>query len=173
MRLSRLIGMLALAMIAVAANAQLKIGHINSQELLAAMPETDSAQKKLANLAKESELMLEELNVEFNKKWEDYSKKLEDKENPMSPLIRSAKEAELQELQQRIQVFRQQAEQDLQKQRAELLQPIQETALKAVNEVAEENGFTYVLDMGIGVVIYAAPDSEDILPLVKKKLNLK
>ena len=57
--------------------------------------------------------------------------------------------------------------------RMQLFQPIQEKAIKAVNEVAEENGFTYILDTGAGAVVYSSPSSLDILPLVKTKLGLK
>ena len=62
---------------------------------------------------------------------------------------------------------------DLQKKRVELFTPVQEAALNAVNEVAEENGFTYIFDTGMGSVVYTSPDSQDILALVKKKLGLE
>lgn len=173
MRITKIIGLLAIATLSLTATAQTKIGHINSQELLAAMPQTDSAQKKLEKIAMDHELAIEEMTVEFNKKYEDYLKKMEDQVNPMSDLIRAAKEAELQEIQQRVQGFQQQAEQDIQAQRQQLFMPIQEKAIAAVNEIAAEQGFTYILDSGMGVVVYSAPDAEDILPLVKTKLGIK
>ncbi len=149
--------------------AQIKLGHINSQELFAAMPERDTAQRKLQGIARQFENTLEELEVEYNKKLDDYQKNVA----TMTDLIRKTKENELQDILQRIQNFQIEAEQDLAKQRAELLKPIQEKAFKAVNEVAEENGFTYIFDMGTGAVIYASDNTEDILPLVKKKLGLE
>jgi outer membrane protein len=173
MKLKKIFGLLALASLSFTAIAQGKFGHINSQELLSAMPETDSAQKKLEKLAKDNESALEEMTVEFNKKYEDYVQKMNDTENSMSELIRAAKEAELQEMQQRIQTFQQQAERDMQQQRMVLFQPIQEKAVAAVNDVAKENGFTYIFDTGTGVIVYSAPDAQDILPLVKAKLGLK
>jgi outer membrane protein len=157
----------------VSANGQekLKIGHINSQELLAAMPESDSAQKKLEKIAKEHELVLEEMSVEFNKKFESYRKAVD--EGTLSDLARATKEAELEDLQNRITTFEQTAQQDIQQKRMEIFTPFQEAALNAVNTVAEENGFTYILDTGVGAVVYTSPDSEDILPLVKAKLGLQ
>lgn len=149
--------------------SQAKIGHINSQELLQAMPESDSAQKKLERLAQQHQLTLEEMTVEFNKKLTSYQENL----NEYSDLVRASKEADLSDLQQRIQAFQQNAEQEIQQKRMQLFQPIQEKALNAVNEVAEENGFTYILDSGVGVVVYSAPDADDIMPLVKVKLGLK
>ncbi len=163
---------LLLCSVAFAANAQaLKIGHINSQELLSAMPASDTAQRKLEKIATEHELILEEMTVEFNKKFEAYRKAIE--ANTLSDLARATKEAELEELQNRIATYEQSAQQDLQQKRMQLFQPVQEAALNAVNEVAAENGFTYIFDTGMGAVVYTSPDSEDILPLVKAKLGLQ
>lgn len=149
--------------------SQLKLGHINSQELFDAMPERDTAQKKLENIAKEIENTLEELQVEYNKKLDNYQQNI----NTMSDLIRTTKENELQDLMQRIQQFQVQAEQDLTRRRSELFLPIQEKALKAINEVSEEHGFTYVFDMSVGVVLFASDSTQNILPLVKEKLGLE
>jgi outer membrane protein len=171
--LRKLFGVAIIASLSLAASAQLKIGHVNSQELLSLMPEADSAQKKVEKLSQDHQMLLEEMTVEFNKKLDDYQKKLDDQANPMSPLVKSSKEAELQDLQNRVQLFEQQASQELQQKKMELFQPIQEKAMKAINDVATENGFTYILDSGVGVILYSAPNSEDILPLVKKKLGLQ
>ena len=53
-----------------------------------------------------------------------------------------------------------------------LLKPIVDRAKKAIEEVGKENGYTYIFDSGIGTVLYSQ-DSDDIMPLVKKKLGLK
>lgn len=162
--------LVVMAFSAINAQQKLKVGHINSQELLALMPESDSAQKKLEKLANEHQLVLEEMSVEFNKKFEAYRLKMD--EGSLSDLARASKEAELEDLQTRIQQFEQTAQQDLQQKRVEIFTPVQEKALNAVNEVAEENGFTYIFDTGMGALVYTSPDSQDILPLVKTKLGL-
>lgn len=149
---------------------QIKLGHIDSQKLIMAMPESDSAQKKLQKVEQEFQATLEELQVEFNRKFKNY----QDNYTTMTELIRSTKESELNELSERIQNFQTQAQQDFERQRVELFRPIQEKAKKAVDEVAEENGFTYIFDIGpgVGAIVYASTDTEDILPLVKAKLGL-
>lgn len=149
---------------------QIKLGHIDSQKLIMAMPESDSAQKKLQKVEQEFQATLEELQVEFNRKFKNY----QDNYTTMTELIRSTKESELNELSERIQNFQTQAQQDFERQRVELFRPIQEKAKKAVDAVAEENGFTYIFDIGpgVGAIVYASPDTEDILPLVKAKLGL-
>ncbi len=57
--------------------------------------------------------------------------------------------------------------------RDELLHPIYEKATNAIKEVGKENGFTYIFDLNSGGVVYVAETSEDVLPLVKKKLGLQ
>lgn len=155
----------------VIAQSSPKLGHINSSLLFTAMPESDSAQKQLEREASAIQKTLEELNVEFNKKYEDYLKLSNDATT--SALILRTKEEELQTIQQRSQTFEQQAQQTITNKRAELFKPIQDKALKAVSDVAAENGFTYIFDTAGGVIVYTAPESQDILPLVKTKLGLK
>lgn len=53
----------------------------------------------------------------------------------------------------------------------QLVQPLIDKAKKAIEEVAKENGFTYIIDTSSGALLYSG--GEDILPLVKKKLNLQ
>ncbi|MCK4852635.1 MAG: OmpH family outer membrane protein [Bacteroidales bacterium] len=153
----------------IPANSQdLKFGHINSQELLTAMPESDSAQATIESLAGDYELQLEEMNVELRKKYDDYL----NNQDSYSSLIKQTKEADIQEMQQRIQQFEQMAQQDLQSQQQQLLQPILEKANNAIKEVAEENGFVYIFDVSRGNPVYFSDKSIDILPLVRTKLGL-
>jgi len=146
----------------------LKIGHINSQELLMAMPENDSAQVKMGKLANEMQNQFQEMQNEYNNKYQDFI----NKRATYSELIQKTKNAELQDLAQRIQDFQQTADQDLQKQRANIYKPVIDKANKAIADVAKENGFTYILDLAQGGVIYVDENSMDILPLVKQKLGL-
>jgi outer membrane protein len=149
-------------------NAQeLKFGHIDSRELLLSMPESDSAQLKIQQLSEEYQQQMEEMNVELNKKYDDY---LQNRES-FTELIRQTKEADIQEMQQRISNFEQMAQQDLQTQQQQLMQPILEKANNAVKEVAQENGFIYIFDIGSGNPVYWSDQSVDILPMVKTKLG--
>lgn len=153
------------------AQGTVKLGHINSSAVFAAMPESDSAQKTLERERESMRKTLEELQVELNKKYEDYLKLTQDKTT--SQLILQTKEEEMNTLQQRMQNFQQSAEQTLSTRGTELFKPIQDKAIKAVTDVAAENGFTYIFDTAGGAVVYTSPDSQDILPLVKTKLGLK
>ena len=53
----------------------------------------------------------------------------------------------------------------------ELLDPILRKAQSAIDEVAKDGKYTYILDSGSGALLYSK-ESEDILPKVKKELGL-
>lgn len=146
----------------------LKFGHINSQELLMAMPERDSAEAKLKKYGKDLQDQIETLQVEFNKKYQDYLQK----KATFTDAIREMKEKELSDLQQRSQEFEQTAQQDYQKQQAELMKPIVDKANAAITKVAKANGFIYIFDVSTGSVAYFSDQSVDVLPLVKKELGI-
>jgi outer membrane protein len=146
-----------------------KFAHINSQELLAAMPESDSAQAQIERLAANYESQLEEMQVELNKKYDDY---LTNRDS-YTDLIRQTKESEISDLQSRIQQFQTIASEELQTKRTELLKPILDKANGAIKNVAEANNFIYVFDISQGNPIYFSDQSVDILQLVKDKLGVK
>lgn len=150
------------------AQVSLKIGHINSQELLLAMPENDSALLKLGKASKDLQDQYQVMQAEYNSKIQDFITK----RDSYSELIKQTKNSELQSMEQRIQQFQQNAEQDIQIKRVDIYKPILDKANEAISEVAKENGFTYILDLAQGTVIYRAETSMDIFPLVKQKLGL-
>src|SRR5690554_341166 len=114
---------------------ELKFGHIDMQELIQVMPERTSALSTLETEAGELEDMLMTMQQELQTMFEEYTQKRE----TMSDLVRQAKEEDIQAKQQRIEVFRTQADQQLQQKQQELMAPIFDKADKAIAEVAKEN----------------------------------
>jgi outer membrane protein len=145
-----------------------QFGHVTSELLLQAMPEYDSARVKLQNLQKQYELEIERIQVEINKKIEEFNQG----EATMSDLIKEAKASEIQEMQMRLQNFSQTAQQDLQQQNMVFIQPVMDKARSAIDEVAKEHGLIYVFDLSAGNPIYTSEESLDMVPLVKAKLGL-
>lgn len=146
-----------------------KFGHVTSELLLQAMPEYDSAQANMEELREHYSLEIERIQVEINKKIEEFNQK----EATMSNLIKEAKASEIQELQMRLQNYSQTAQQDLQKQSMAMIQPVMDKARKAIDAVAKERGLIYVFDLSQGNPVYTSAESLDMLPLVKAKLGIK
>ena len=150
------------------AQKTVKLGHVNFAELMQIMPGKDSAQAAYEAEGKVLEGELTAMQEELQKKYADY----QERKAQMTELIRTTKEQELNDLNQRIQNYLQSAQQKLQEKEKELLQPIINRAKQAISDVAKENGYSYVFDTSGGILLYQQ-DSDDIFPLVKKKLGLK
>ncbi|MBR3288022.1 MAG: OmpH family outer membrane protein [Bacteroidales bacterium] len=151
---------------AFAQKATVAVGHINSTELLQQMPELENVKTELQKLQKELEESLETMQVEYNQKLDEY----QTKKSTWSDLIISTKEQELVQFGERIQAFQESASQRMSAKQQELMQPIQEKAVKAIGDVAAEKGLLYVIDDA--VAIFISPDAVDVMPDVKKKLGI-
>ena len=160
--------LVALTLAAMSVSAQVKLGHIETQKLIQAMPEWTAAQKTFEEEQKKVNTELNGLREQFQTKLAEYSEKMK----TYSEAMRATTEEELQGLQQRIQRFQETAMAQLEKTQNDLMQPVMEKALNAIKEVGKENGFTYIFDMNAGI-LYTAENSQDVLPLVKKKLGLQ
>jgi outer membrane protein len=148
----------------------LKFGHINTDELMQAMPEFDTAQVKFEKYGKELQNALELMSVELNNKNEAYQKESKN----YSEIVKQTKEQELIDMNKRIQDFQNNAQSQLQSKQAELFQPIYQKVDKAIKDVGKENGFFYVFDVAKGVLLYFdETKSTNVTPLVKAKLGMK
>jgi len=144
-----------------------KIGHISLDSLLTVMPESKTAKATQAEYYKQLEGTIVTMQTELQTKYKDY----QDNEMKFNELIKQTKQKELNDLNQRIQDFQASAQQDLQKKNDELTKPIFDKARKAIEQVAKENGYKYVIDSSAGNLLYSEP-SDDILTLVMKKLGI-
>lgn len=148
------------------ASAQSKVAHINTQELVAAMPEMKSAQGQMDQLAKTYEAEIKELATALQKKMEQY-----DAEAASQTDQENAKRLqEVQGMEQNIRQYQANAQKDLQQKELDLLKPITEKAKAAILKVARAQGFDYVLDSSQGSGVIMA-DGKDLMADVKKELG--
>ncbi|MGC3978899.1 MAG: OmpH family outer membrane protein [Paludibacteraceae bacterium] len=158
-----------IALLPVGLMAQdVKLGHVNSQEILSIMPERTEIEKKLNALQDDVEKELVKMREEYNAKVKEFV----DKQATMPETIKQARQSEIVEMEQRINTFSQTAQSDLSKQYQDLTAPMIEKVKKAIGEVAAEGGYTYIFDLVSQTIVYQSPKSNDITPIVKKKLGL-
>ncbi|WP_142784985.1 OmpH family outer membrane protein [Changchengzhania lutea] len=148
------------------AQAQSKVAHINTQELITAMPEMKAAQAQLETLSKTYQTDIQSSVTEFQTLLKQYEAEASTKTEEEN----AKRGQEIQEKQQRIQQFQADAQKDLQKKEIDLLQPITEKAKAAILKVARAQGFDYVFDSAQGVTILA--DGKNLLDDVKKDLGI-
>ena len=91
--------------------SQVKVAHINTQQLISEMPEVIAKQKELAQLEKTYTTEIENTIKEFQTKAQSYAA---DAEN-QTEVTNQARQKELETMQQNIQSYRETATQDLQK----------------------------------------------------------
>jgi outer membrane protein len=147
-------------------NAQSKVAHINTQELVQAMPETKAAQAEIEKLSKTYQVQIQDMGNEYDAKVKRY-----DAEAATQTAEENQKRVEeVAGMRQSIAQFQQTAQQELQKKEFDLLKPITEKAKEAILKVARAQGFHYVLDstQGQGVIL---ADGKDLMEDVKKELG--
>jgi outer membrane protein len=156
-----------LFMTSVTAEAQ-KIGYIRIDDIVGVMPEVQKVNLDTVGQKFIQDSVLPRYNYiqsEYNRKMADLSDTVK---NPLSVRTQIMKEiqddqAELNNAQnviQQVQQFKQ----------SEFLKPYYEKAKKAIDQVAKEKGYTYVLSTDVFVV---APEGDDITLAVLAKLNIK
>ncbi len=146
-----------------------KLGHVDFQTVVSQMPEIASVQLKMDTLQNQWENMMVKMREEHTTK----IKELQDNQATMPQSIQEARLAEIQEIENRISTFQQQAYSDLQKKQKEFMAPIIEKVRNAIKVVGTENKLTYIFDLSSQNIVYMAPTAFDVTPLVKKKLGLK
>ncbi|MBR6116060.1 MAG: OmpH family outer membrane protein [Paludibacteraceae bacterium] len=163
--MKKLFLVLALALPMMAA-AQ-KIGHVNSSEIIAAMPELAEAQKSLEAKEAEYKTEVEQMQQELQTRYQAF----QEKANMLGEAARNKELMELQDLDSRVQKFVEFSRQALQEEQQKLMQPIQEKVMKAIETEAKAKGLSYVLDQQ--AMLYIGKDAVDLTPAVKKALGLK
>jgi outer membrane protein len=147
-----------------------KFGHLNSNDIIMAMPEKDSVKVKSDKYFKELQDTYESMTVEYNNKLQKYM----GEKDKLTDLIKKTREEELNTAQQRMQEFQQSAQTEMQQKNQELMQPIIEKVKKAITEIGKEGGYTYIFDLAtqVQVIVYFSADSQDVTDLVMQKLGL-
>ena len=155
-------------------NAQeLKFGHIDTETLIQALPDYDTAVARLERLSRTLTNELELMQVELNNKFAAYQRD----EGNLTDLVKQARAQELDDQSRRLQEFQQSAQQTFEGSRSEYFQPIMAKVEKAIKDVGRENGFIYIFIVGSGsgssVVYFDEVKSVDIMPLAKAKLGVR
>jgi len=159
---------LAIALIATTSfvNAQTKVAHINTQELVQAMPEMKVAQAELEKMAKNYQTDIQAMGTEFQNKVKQYQAEAASQ----TPEENAKREQEVGTMEQSIRQYQSTAQQKLAEKEAALLEPIYKKAKDAIVKVSKAQGFNYVLDSTAGQGVILA-DGTDLMAAVKQELG--
>ena len=154
------------------AHSGLKLGWINSAQLLEAMPERIKADSEITKFARSYQEVLEGMQKELQTKFQQYRSS----EKTMSDAMKETMQNEIQDLQARMESTNTSAKEKVQAKQQEIFGPILEKADKAIKSVAKERSYDYIFDAnasGGSMFLLYSRESDNILPLVKAKLGLK
>lgn len=150
-------------------SAQNRFGNIDMARLYAVMPESQQVELELSQLQAA-------YDNEIQKMGEDYQLKVSSfvaVQQSLDQNIAEARAQEIEQLQQRIQQFREKAAQTLREQRQAKTSGIVEKVSQAIQAVGKKYGYTYIFDLKQSGILYFSPEQcDDVLPLVKAELGL-
>jgi len=169
--MKKIVFLLAIALTAgfTQANAQtqaLKLGYVNSQELLSMMPEATQADTTLSRYTRALGEQYQTMLQEGQTKMEEY----QSKKDTWTAAVRETKERAINDLQNRVQEFQVSAQDSIQAKKAQLFKPLLDKAQKAIQDVGAEGNYDYIFD---GSSLLYAKDAQNLLPKVKAKLGIK
>ena len=127
---------------ALSASAQMKLAHVNSQQLLDTMPSRKDALEKLRKFEQDGYLELQEIQKDLESAYKRY----EQNKGAMSPVILKIEEEKIMKKQQGLEDRQTALQQELQIYNQELNKPILARVQKAVEIVSDRKKINYVLD---------------------------
>ena len=146
---------------------ELKIAHVNFENVFTSLPESEAAGKQLNAFYEQVQADIKSMRDEYFKKIEDF-RQLGDS---VSESIKVRRLQEINDLEERINVRTQQADQELVTKRDELNTPIIQKIQQAIRDVATERGLMYVFESN--APLFTSPDATDITQSVKTKLGVQ
>ncbi|MFV0604263.1 MAG: OmpH family outer membrane protein [Niabella sp.] len=159
---------LALAVIiggSITTNAQQKIGYVDGEALVYLLPEIKDVQAKLDKYTKDT------LDGQLNRFVADYKEKDSVYKNPSTVAsVKQVLEKDLAQLGETINNWQQIANQAYQSKQNQLLNPLFAKVRTAIQAVAKEKAYAYILSPE---AIIVSPPGDDITKAVADKLGVK
>lgn len=163
------IALLLLLIVPMSVFAQ-KFGHLKSTDVLTVMPEFTKAQTDIQAMQKQYEDEMKRATDELTKKYTEYQQE----QANLPKNIQERRQKELQELNEKGMQFQADAQQQLQKAYAEMMEPIYKKIDDAIKAVGQEGGYVYIFDLNRTDIPFVNESlSTDVTPIVKGKLGLK
>ncbi len=147
-----------------------KIGHINSEAIMQALPEAIDAQKSLDAIVAQWEGELQKMQAEWKRKFDDYDKK----KLILTEQVRAEQEKELRDLDQGITEFRNKKfgqNGELFQKQNEIMKPIQNKIFQVLETIAQEDGYDYIFDRSGEILLLYANEKRDLTTLVVQRMQ--
>lgn len=165
--MKKLVNSVVFLFISVSVFAQTKVGTVDSEYLLASLPELNEVQENIETYGGELDSQFKEMVGNYQGKVDEF----QSLKDTVSDADRKAKQDVIVGIEQDIQKFRQNSQQLIQIRRNELMRPLYTKIGTAIDAVAKEKGYTQVLTLG-NAVAYFDP-KHDITQAVADNLGIE
>lgn len=146
-----------------------KVGYVNSQEIIALMPDVKEANSNLETYGAQLKKRAEQMYKSLETKAASLQQKRDNGE--ISPKQLEVELAALQQEEQKLVEFQGKSQTDIATKQNELLEPILKKVQDAIDAIAKEGNYTYIFDSSQGMILYA-DESADITGQVKSRLGM-
>ena len=145
-----------------------KFGYLSYDSVMVAVPDYTELKTNMAQLREQYEAEQKRVENDFNKKYEEFL----DGQASLPKTILQKRQSELQEMLDRNIEFKKQSQKMLSEAEANMMEVIKTTINMAVNIIAQERGYAFVLNTDKEAVTFINPAlGEDITEAVKQLLN--
>lgn len=146
-----------------------KFGYVNSADIVQVMPEFTKAQKKLQDLEKMYTDDFNAFRTELEKKGTEFEKLQKDS---VPENILKRRYEELLQMEQRLQQYGQEVQQNLAKAEQEEMIAIQSKLRDALDAIGREGGYVCIFDLSSGMPYISKTLCEDVTTKVRTKLGI-
>jgi len=147
--------------------AQDKIAYINTQEVFSLLPELKDVESKFATKQEEIKKNAAAMEAEYQAKLDAFSKD----STTVTESIVMDRQKQLQQIQERYEIYVQNSSKELQDYQQQLLSPLQQKLQKAIQKVGADKGYTYIVEAG--VLLYTGANAVNVGDAVKAELGIK
>lgn len=157
--------------VSVAQAQALKMGFVDSEKILADLPEAQQAVRELENMIRGWQNELAKMDTTFQREFDDYQKK----KAMMQPAASQQKEQELNDLRQRYLQYQAQKFDPRQgeavTEREKRLAPIRDRILQAIETVAKDDNYNFIFDKANDAMLLYADVKFDLTYQVLDRLK--
>lgn len=144
-------------------NAQAKVAHVDVAEIMTKMPAMLDAQKQLEKLSTTYDAEYKKMVTEY----QDLLKKYDAEAKTVTDAVNETRGKEVQDMQQRIVAYRDNAQKELQQKESDITKPLYEKVRTSIQKIGKAKGMQYILDAASLLLA----DGPDLTADVKKDLG--
>jgi outer membrane protein len=151
-----------------AASSAQKVGHLNVDSLLKIWPAYQQVVDSLSNYQIQAQKTIQTMQIEYAAK----QREIDSTKSTSTPLLQALRENQLKQIEDNLYAYVQLAEQEAAAIQTKLVDTLYKQLNGAIEAVAKEKGYKYILDSSNGGQVLYADPADDVFEAVRMKLKI-